>query len=84
MLLSLEAMFFLTANFPKELLPLPGFEPVNTDKTADNWDWITVEPAHVHGDGGDESEAFVELPLEQLTEHVETDQLMVVQDGSLG
>ena len=46
--------------------------------------FLTVEAAHVHRDGRDEPPALVELPLEQLAQHVEGDQLVVVQDGSLG
>ena len=44
---------------------------------------LTVEGAHVHWDGADEPEALVELALEELAQHVEADQLMVVQYRTL-
>ena len=43
----------------------------------------TVEGSHVHGDGGDEALALVELPLQQLAEHVQGDELVAVEDGAL-
>ena len=43
----------------------------------------TVEGSHVHGDGGDEAFALVELPLQQLAEHVQGDELVAVEDGAL-
>ena len=43
----------------------------------------TVEGSHVHGDGGNEALALVELPLQQLAEHVQGDELVAVQDGAL-
>ena len=44
---------------------------------------LTIEGSHVHGDGGDEALALVELALQQLAEHVERDELVAVQDGAL-
>ena len=44
---------------------------------------LTVEGSHVHGDGGDEALALVELPLQQLAEHVQGDELVAVEDGAL-
>ena len=43
----------------------------------------TIEGGHVHGDGFDEALALVELPLQQLAEHVERDELVAVEDGAL-
>ena len=43
----------------------------------------TVEGSHVHGDGGDEALALVELPLQELAEQVEGDELVAVEDGAL-
>ena len=42
----------------------------------------TIEGSHVHGDGGDEALALVELALQQLAEHVQGDELVAVQDGA--
>ena len=44
---------------------------------------LTIEGSHVHGDGGDEALALVELALQQLAEHVQRDELVAVQDGAL-
>ena len=46
--------------------------------------YLTVERVHVHRHRDDQSVAFVQLPFQQLTQHVNTNQLMAVDDRSLG
>ena len=46
--------------------------------------YLTVERVHVHRHRDDQSVAFVQLPFQQLTQHVNTNQLVAVNDRSLG
>ena len=91
--MELEVMYCVTSHslnveakmkIPRRAISGQTFNTCMVKKAQGFSFFLTVERVHVHRHRDDQSVAFVQLPFQQLTQHVNTNQLVAVNDRSLG